>query len=85
MLAKVSVSQSGRLPPLSSSYPYVATQKSLTGSFFADSATKVGESKEAKRDKSQPRNQPKSSMMAHNDSLNALYKQQDSIVNVSES
>jgi hypothetical protein len=85
MLAKVSVSQSGRLPPLSSSYPYVATQKSLTGSFFADSATKVGESKEAKRDKSQPRNQPKSSMMARNDSLNALYKQQDSIVNVSES
>ena len=55
MLAKVSVSQSGRLPPLSSSYPYVGTQKSLTGSFFGDSATKVGESKE-KRDKSQPRN-----------------------------
>ena len=25
MLAKVSVSQSGRLPPLSSSYPYVGT------------------------------------------------------------
>lgn len=40
LLAKVSVSQSGRLPPLSSSYPYVATQKSLTGSFFADSGSK---------------------------------------------
>lgn len=32
LLAKVSISQSGRLPPLSSSYPYGATQKSLTGS-----------------------------------------------------
>ena len=42
----------------------------------------MGESKE-RRDKSQPRNQHKG--MGRNDSLNALNKQQDSIVNVSES
>lgn len=42
MLAKVSVSQSGRLPPLSSSYPFVATQKSES---FFDSGSKVGDSK----------------------------------------
>lgn len=52
LLAKVSVSQSGRLPPLSSSYPYVATQKSLTGSFFQESATKIADSK---RDRSHPK------------------------------
>lgn len=52
LLAKISVSQSGRLPPLSSSYPHGAT-KSLTGSFI------FGDSKDGKnsyRDKSNPKN-----------------------------
>ena len=52
LLAKVSVSQSGRLPPLSSSYPHGAT-KSLTGSFiFGDSK----DGKNSQRDKSHPKN-----------------------------
>lgn len=32
-LAKVTVSASGKLPPLSGSYPYGATEKSLSHSF----------------------------------------------------
>ena len=42
-LNKVSVSQSGRLPPLSGSYPHGATEKSLSASFLL-SNQKEGES-----------------------------------------
>ena len=42
-LAKASASKSGRLPPLSSSYPHGATEKSLSQSFV--NASKDKESK----------------------------------------
>jgi hypothetical protein len=77
----VSVSQSGRLPPLSSSYPYVTTHNSHTGSFFGESGAKVAEreSKDTKKEKQKGTQQS----IGKHESLHML--KQDSLVNLSGS